>query len=69
MHGSSWQKRYHLDTSREDRQKDSAGFYSHRSEFSKREIHGWFLDDHSEVRILVATEAVGMGMDFPNVEV
>jgi superfamily II DNA helicase RecQ len=44
-------------------------FYSHRSEFSKREIHGWFLDDNSEVRILVATDAVGMGMDFPNVEV
>jgi superfamily II DNA/RNA helicase len=44
-------------------------FYSHRSEFSKREIHAWFLDDNSEVRILAATDAVGMGMDFPNVEV
>jgi len=44
-------------------------FYSLRSEFSKREIHAWFLDDNSEVRILVATDAVGMGMDFPNVEV
>jgi superfamily II DNA helicase RecQ len=40
-------------------------FYSHRSEFSKREIHGWFLDDNSDVRIIVATDAVGMGMDFP----
>jgi len=37
-------------------------FYSHRSEFSKREIHAWFLDDNSEVRILAATDAVGMGM-------
>jgi superfamily II DNA helicase RecQ len=40
-------------------------FYSYRSEFSKQEIYGWFLDDNSEVRMLVATDAVGMGMDFP----
>jgi superfamily II DNA helicase RecQ len=38
-------------------------FYNLRSDLSKREVPAWFLDDNSEVRILVATDAVGMGMD------
>jgi superfamily II DNA/RNA helicase len=68
MHGSSWlSSRYSIPAKTAKRIVQA--FYSHRSKFSKREIYGWFLDDNSEVRILVATDAVDMGMDFPNVEV
>ena len=45
------------------------GFYSTRSEDTKTRLYEKFLDPSSPVRIILATDAVGMGMDFPRLEI